>query len=41
MAEYATLLGILVVAVVATITVFSTAVNGALESHITTILSGI
>jgi Flp pilus assembly pilin Flp len=41
MAEYATLLGILVIAVVATITVFSTAVNGALESHVTTILTGI
>jgi Flp pilus assembly pilin Flp len=40
MAEYATLLGILVVAVVATITVFSTAVNGALASHVTTILTG-
>jgi Flp pilus assembly pilin Flp len=41
MAEYATVLGILIVAVVATITLFSTAVNSALASHITTILSGI
>lgn len=41
MAEYATVLGILIVAVVATITLLSTSVNSALESHITTILSGI
>jgi Flp pilus assembly pilin Flp len=41
MAEYATLLAILVVAVVATIGLFSAAVNNALASHVTTILTGI
>jgi Flp pilus assembly pilin Flp len=41
MAEYAVLLGLLIVAVAATMTVFSTGVNAALGSHITVILTGV
>jgi Flp pilus assembly pilin Flp len=41
MAEYATLLAVLIIAVATMMTVFSTAVNNALGSHITTILTGI
>lgn len=40
MAEYATLLGVLIIAVVATITLFSTGVNTMLRSDLVTILSG-
>jgi Flp pilus assembly pilin Flp len=41
MAEYATVLGVLIIAVVAAITVFATAVDNKLQSDIVTILSGI
>jgi hypothetical protein len=41
MAEYATLLAILIIAVVGALTVFSTAVSTTLRSEATTIVSGL
>jgi Flp pilus assembly pilin Flp len=41
MAEYATVLGVLIIAVVAAIGVFSSGVDAKLQSDLTTILSGI
>jgi Flp pilus assembly pilin Flp len=41
MAEYATVLGILIIAVVAAIGVFASGVDAKLQNDLTTILSGI
>jgi hypothetical protein len=41
MAEYATVLGVLIIAVVAAIAVFSSGVDAKLQNDLTTILSGI
>ena len=41
MAEYAVVLGVLIIAVAAAFTVFSSAVDQKLQSDITTILSGL
>ena len=41
MAEYATVLGVLIIAVVAAIGVFSSGVDAKLQDDLTTILSGI
>jgi Flp pilus assembly pilin Flp len=41
MAEYATVLGILIIAVVAAVTVFSSAVDSKLQSDIVAILGGV